>query len=127
MNVVTDIKVRDADGYVVVGTHGNGVFDAYYTGNSVPTPFTNPASSNVYPNPTTSDAYLTFIATKNINASAYIMDMMGRKVRTIFNAGFNTGTFKVKVTMDDLQAGQYLLMYYASPDAKPEIHKIIKL
>ncbi|MBK7589491.1 MAG: hypothetical protein IPI22_14770 [Bacteroidetes bacterium] len=34
--VVTDIKTRNADGYIVVGTHGNGIFDSYYFGNNKP-------------------------------------------------------------------------------------------
>lgn len=126
-NVVTDIKVRNSDGYVIVGTHGNGIFDAYYDGKQAENPKTFISSSNVYPNPTMSDFYFTFNATKNSNASAYLLDMTGRKVRTVFNTSFNTGSFKYKVNVEDLQAGQYLLLYYPNTDAKPEVHRIVKL
>jgi photosystem II stability/assembly factor-like uncharacterized protein len=126
-NVITDIKTRDVDGYVAVATHGNGAFDSYYTGLTPGTPYTYALSTEVYPNPATSFVNFTFSSIRNDIATAFIVDMMGRRVRTLFSEKFNSGTLTYRADVNGLAPGHYNLVFYTSSIDKPFVHRFIKL
>lgn len=126
-NVVMDIKTRESDGYVVVATHGNGAFESYYTGKTMPTANTIVSSSSLYPNPAYNQVNFSFTSIKDDIATAVIVDMMGRKVSTLFNAKFNPGPITYPADISTLASGNYRLLFYTSSLSKPVVHNFIKL
>ena len=128
-NIVTDIKVRQSDGYVVIGTHGGGVFDAYYTGNIPPPEPTLGSQQEVYPNPANNYINYTFTTVNNEIVQADIYDILGKKVQRIVNNSFTPGTYTIRINTSGLAAGHYFIGYYTSHDfnSKPKgTHFIIQ-
>ena len=113
-NVVTDLKIRQSDGYVVIGTHGGGVFDSYYT-NKYPAAvqtYTQP-SVFIYPNPAKDNI---IIKSKDQILSADLIDAIG-KSKKLNN---QNGTY----LLDDLTDGIYTLRIIFE-DGKTVTEKII--
>jgi photosystem II stability/assembly factor-like uncharacterized protein len=122
--VVTDIKVRHQDGYVVVGTHGNGIFDSYYTGNKEPNAFVNNGTT-LFPNP--ANEYMTYsftVGTQQI-FHAYIFDLLGRKVSCPFEGTFAPGDYSLKIETRSLTNGMYFLALFNEADKKPFVSQFI--
>lgn len=110
-NVVTDIRIRQLDGYVAIGTHGNGMFESYYFGNSQsPTQLPSPTSLQLYPNPASQQINFSFEAKNNEGIRAEITDISGRMVKLIFDDRFRTGHFTFKVDISFLNPGIYYLV-----------------
>lgn len=121
--VVTDIKVRNSDGYVVVGTHGNGIFDSYYTGNKAPSGFNN-ENATLYPNPANDFTVFNFEAKDNQNYQAYIIDYLGRKIIQAFNGTFAAGKYSIKINTSSLSNGMYFLALTTDNQKKPIVSKL---
>ena len=123
-NIVTDIRVRQSDGYVVIGTHGGGVFETYYTGFSSPLATPVHSVTHIYPNPAGSSCYFTFTASENYPASAGIYDLSGRRVKKLFDQTFRSGTFTIQADVSELPTGLYFLVYDNGQQKKPEVQKL---
>ncbi|MBK9299800.1 MAG: T9SS type A sorting domain-containing protein [Bacteroidetes bacterium] len=124
--VVTDIKTRNADGYIVVGTHGNGIFDSYYFGNNKPQAANFGNTLEIYPNPAINELNYTFTNDVAGEVHADIVDMNGRKVMTAINAYFNAGTFTVRLNVTSLASGHYFFSLY-NQDKKPKVKHFVIL
>lgn len=124
--IVTDIKTRNADGYIVAGTHGNGIFDSYYFGNTIPTTKTLGNSLDIYPNPARNDLNYTFTNAVAGDVRSEILDMNGRKVMTTINSYFNAGTFTVNISVSNLPSGHYFFALYTQ-DKKPMVKHFVIL
>ncbi len=124
-NVVTDIRVRQSDGYVVIATHGNGVFESYYTGNTPPTPFDADNAINIYPNPASSLFFLSFSNDIEQRLRADLIDVSGRKVLSISDQLYKKGTYTLKVPTDRLPNGLYFAVVYYSSTHKPYTQRVI--
>jgi hypothetical protein len=123
-NIVTDIRVRQSDGYVVIGTHGGGVFETYYTGFSSPLATPVHSVTHIYPNPAGSSCNFTFTASENYPASAGIYDLSGRRVKKLFDQTFRSGTFTIQADVSELPTGLYFLVYDNGQQKKPEVQKL---
>lgn len=126
-NVVTDIKIRQADGYVVIGTHGGGVFDSYYT-NKYPDAvisFEKPSIS-IYPNPAKDELNITFSSIKNQKSKAVIYDLSGRIVLNVFDEKqYQTTTLTKKINVSSLNNGHYFLSYSIEGNNKPNVQHFV--
>lgn len=126
-NVVTDIKIRQADGYVVIGTHGGGVFDSYYT-NKYPDAiisFEKPTLS-IYPNPAKDELNMTFSSINNQKSKAVIYDLSGRIVMNVLDEKqTQTITLSRKINVTNLQNGHYFLAYSIEGNNKPNVQHFV--
>jgi photosystem II stability/assembly factor-like uncharacterized protein len=124
--IVTDIKTRNSDGYIVVGTHGNGIFDSYYFGNQYPTAKVYGNSLEIYPNPAKDLLHYTFSNEAAGNVRAEIVDISGRKVMTAINEYFNAGSFTIPLDVSRLPSGHYFFSLY-SQNKKPLVKHFVVL
>lgn len=122
--IVTDIKTRNSDGYVVAATHGNGIFDAYYFTNKSPVSLPQSDYAEIYPNPASNHINYTFIQNEEGEVYAEIYNILGRKVKVTINEFFRKGTFTIKLNVTDLQPGHYFVALYSS-NKKPLVKHFI--
>lgn len=126
-NVIMDIKTRNSDGFVAIATHGGGAYSSFYTGQTAPADATFVSSTSLYPNPANDYFNFSFNALYDQTASAFMVDMMGRRVKSIFNEKLNSGTMKWRVDISDLAPGSYKVVFYNGSDRKPIVQDLIKL
>lgn len=124
--VVTDIKTRSSDGYVVVGTHGNGIFDSYYFGNQAPPAVVLGNTLDIYPNPAHEEINYTFTQNEAGDVYAEIVDMSGRRVMTALHSYFNAGTFTIKLNVQSLTSGHYFFSLYGN-SKRPQVKHFVVL
>ena len=114
-NVVVDmIDVRQSDGYVVVGTHGNGVYSATVT--EIPSsvraaagPPVNWELSPVYPNPFNSEATIRFTLSSPGKVRLKVVNLLGEQVATLVDGRLQAGEHRVRWSAEDCPAGAYLI------------------
>lgn len=124
-NIVTDIRVRRVDGYVVAATHGGGVFESYYTGANVPASQSIPSGLNLYPNPTKDRITFEFDAESGKTVSAEIWDVRGRRITRLFSDTYRTGKFSVQYPCGNLPAGMYFIVYNKGDQKKPVVQSFV--
>jgi hypothetical protein len=119
-NVVIDmIDVRQSDGYVVVGTHGNGVYSTYLT--ELPSgieeveihPNTFELSQN-YPNPFNSKTIINYEIPITSYVELNIYDILGQKVTTLVSERHQAGYHRVEWDADQISSGVYYYLMKAS-------------
>jgi hypothetical protein len=126
-NVVTDLKIRQADGYVVIGTHGGGVFDSYYT-NKYPAAVQTYIQPNlyIYPNPAKDELNITFKAQLNKTVKATIYDLSGKNVMTVLDEKtVQNTTLSKKINISNLPNGHYFLSFRLDENNKPNVQHFV--
>lgn len=100
--VVSQLVYRPADNKLLVGTHGNGMFEVTVTETlSTNSVVTNDLNATVYPNPVIND--LNIISDKIDNDTKYVIsDINGRTIK-------NGTVIDKKIDVRNLNAGVYLL------------------
>jgi hypothetical protein len=116
-NVVIDmIDVRQSDGFVVVGTHGNGVYSTYVTQH--PSDIEEEASSSLiasfalhpaYPNPFNVTTTIRFNLPKGGVARLKVYNVIGQEVSTLVDGHLQAGEHKVQWRADKVASGTYLI------------------
>jgi photosystem II stability/assembly factor-like uncharacterized protein len=116
-NVVIDmIDVRQSDGFVVVGTHGNGVYSTHITqhpsavgeeeeGRRIPSFALHPA----YPNPFNATTTIRFNLPKQGSASLKVYNVLGQEVATLVDGPLLAGEHKLQWSADGVASGTYLI------------------
>lgn len=115
--VVDAIDVRQSDGYVVVGTHGNGVYST-----TVTTLGTEEGSDRVtgsgllrgnHPNPARDETTIDFTVPDGVGAGPArlsLYDMKGAEVRVIVDERLTAGSYSRRVDLRAIPAGTYLCL-----------------
>ncbi|MEQ8471181.1 MAG: FlgD immunoglobulin-like domain containing protein [Marinoscillum sp.] len=96
--VITMLDYRTLDGRLVIGTHGNGVFESYITDAKLFTPIVNtPVSiaAKVYPNPFVSSTTLEYELPENGEVQIDLFDSGGKLVRNMLWAPQYAGINKI--------------------------------
>lgn len=115
-NVVIDmIDVRQSDGFVVVGTHGNGVYSTYVT--EYPSAVEEEASSPIasftlhpaYPNPFNVATTIRFSLPKGGVVKLKVYNVLGQEVETLVDEHLKAGEHQVQWTADKVSSGTYLI------------------
>lgn len=114
-NVVVDmIDVRQSDGFVVAGTHGNGVYSTYVT--EIPAGLeditTHPESFKLYPvfpNPFNSSTTIRFFLPKAGMVRVKVYNILGEEVETVIDKNLQKGENSVRWTADGLSSGTYII------------------
>jgi hypothetical protein len=68
-------------------------------------------SLQVYPNPVSSSAIISFSLEQSQNTSLRIFDMNGRLVSTLADAAFEEGDYEIVWNTSDVNAGMYFLQF----------------
>lgn len=92
--------IRSADGYVlnsnnITLTTGVSNLDAGIT------------KMSVYPNPATSNAFVSFNLKESANVTVNVTDVMGRVINTLPAQQLNAGAHKLNISADNIPAGIY--------------------
>ena len=112
-NVVVDmITTRESDGYVVVGTHGNGVFSTQVIslGAERPDPRRDLAFEEFRPNPARESTTMTFVIPPSAVGARAVMtlyDMRGRPLRTPIDEPLTEGRHIREIDLRGLPSGTY--------------------
>jgi len=118
-NAVVDvIDTRPSDGFVAIGTHGNGVYTGNITstngideGGYIPVgvaPATAKLESvNVYPNPTSGATTVSFSLAQQGKVTVTLSDELGRPVAILFNGDKVAGAHQIPFETAALASGLY--------------------
>jgi hypothetical protein len=116
-NVVIDmVDVRQSDGFVVVGTHGNGVYSTYISqhpsaveedeeGQRISSFTLHPA----YPNPFNVETTIRFNLPSQGVAKLQVYNVLGQEVATLVDGHLQAGEHQLQWTADDVASGTYLI------------------
>jgi hypothetical protein len=130
-NVVVDmVDVRQSDGFVVVGTHGNGVYTATVTEipSAVRTAAGPPVSwdlSPVYPNPFNSEATIRFTLSSAGTVNLTVFNLFGERVATLADGRLQAGEHRIRWNAGDRAAGTYLIRL--STAGRSQTRKVVLL
>jgi hypothetical protein len=113
-SVVNHITHRAADYTVAVSTHGNGCYWGSYAFpaaviENVATNY-NKNAINIYPNPMSTNSNVRLKIQDEQNYNIYVMDLLGRKLRTIAKGQFIKGEHDFSLDGNNLVNGNYLLV-----------------
>lgn len=77
-------------------------------------------SLSLYPNPTVNDqATLEFALSEATNNGAiYLTDILGKRVKEVYNGALNTSDYKFSINTSDLESGIYFLSIQAGAERK---------
>ena len=126
-NIVTDIKIRQSDGYVAVGTHGNGVFESYYN-NAQGNPATGVVqiiNASVFPTPANSMLNYAFTTGADANVELMMYNINGQHVMRKFLGLHTKGEFNYSQDVSDLPSGFYFLGLFNKDSGAGGFRKII--
>jgi len=132
-NVVIDmIDVRQSDGFVVVGTHGNGVYSTHVT--EYPSAVQEEEESRriasfalhpAYPNPFNVTTTIRFNLPKQGIAKLKVYNVLGQEVATLVDGHLQVGEHHVQWTADKVASGTYLIRL--SFESYSETQKVVLL
>ncbi|TAE88793.1 MAG: T9SS C-terminal target domain-containing protein, partial [Bacteroidetes bacterium] len=66
-------------------------------------------SFNLFPNPMSEYANATFITKQNTTLNMYLTDLLGKKVKTVWNGNIEAGNHTIVVDKANLNSGIYLI------------------
>ena len=69
---------------------------------------------NVYPNPFMNEAIIQFILSENSLVNLELLDLSGRKIKTILECNFEPGNHQLNFSAEDLSKGIYLVRFNAN-------------
>jgi len=112
--VIETLTYRANDGLLVVGTHGNGIFQTNLTSangvlSGIENVLVNNFEMNVYPNPVTNKVNVEFTLKANSQVSIQVCDELGKLVRVDKRNKYNKGNNKIQLAIDNLKSGIYFV------------------
>lgn len=117
-NVVIDmIDVRQSDGFVVVGTHGNGTYSTYITEypsaiedeEAAGSPIASFTLHPAYPNPFNATTTIRFNLPHAGITELKVYNVLGQEVTTLVDERLSAGEHQVQWTADKVASGTYLV------------------
>lgn len=133
-NVVVDmVKFREADGQLVIGTHGNGIYTTTIkvtdtggggsTGIADQTVFENSINLSVYPNPAVKISKLSFNLPESNEVKIKLLDQNGKTVRVVSKGILRAGEHNFETNIEGLTKGIYF--YHLNGDRINMVRKVI--
>ncbi len=125
-NIVVDIKVRQEDGYMAIGTHGNGVFESFYFSDENPsTGDLQVISSVLFPMPVNNTLQYSFATGGDATIELMITDMAGRFVMNKTIGLHAKGEFNYSLDVSEFLSGAYLFGIFDKNTGAGNFQKII--
>lgn len=112
--MVDDIDVRMADGFIAVGTHGNGVYSAYFDPSQSTEeqpgimPFT---VGNLYPNPANEYISTSITCANPMHFQSALITGSGRVVKRYKEISFPSGSHPLTLSCREVENGLYYLVF----------------
>jgi hypothetical protein len=117
-----------ANGFIAVGTHGNGVYSTYFN-NTVGIDRVQAAYSlqvgNIFPNPVKNDAKLEVISEKTVKLRTTVYSGTGQLVKRLPDKFLQPGKQYLSLQFGELQPGVYCLTLEAGK--KVVVKKFVKI
>jgi hypothetical protein len=112
-NVIVDmVDARSTDGFVAVGTHGNGVYSTYY---DPALGFEQRMASlqviSVYPNPAREDIWIELSSRQGQTVDIGLYDAEGRLMDILLRERIEPGSKLLQLNLKTLKAGVYYLLF----------------
>lgn len=102
----------DGDGYIFAGTDNGGVFRSSNTITSIDQTEHNVPSDYVleqnYPNPFNSQTFINFFSPRKEKIIIEVFNVIGSKVKTLFNGEVTPGEHQIAFEAEDLPSGVYI-------------------
>jgi hypothetical protein len=128
-NVIIDmIDTRPTDGFIAIGTHGNGVYSTYF----------NPSAGigeskgdlsflvgNVFPDPVTDAAQVEIVAERPALLRTNVYSASGKRIKTLEERSIRSGRQIIPLRLDELPAGVYFLAFETGGNTV--VRKIVKV
>lgn len=111
--LVDDIDVRMTDGFVAIGTHGNGVYSALFdpaAGISNQNGSSPVSGLRVLPNPVTDQAIAEVMHHGSGVMNLILYNQTGEKVRSWSETAFQPGRRTIRLSLSSLSPGTYYLI-----------------
>ncbi len=126
-NIVTDIKIRQSDGYVAVGTHGNGVFESYYNNDqgNPPTGAVQVVSSLLFPSPADDILNFSFSTSADANVEIRMYNINGQHTMRKSLGLHTKGTFNYSENVSHLPSGFYFFGLFNQESGAGGYRKIL--
>jgi hypothetical protein len=110
--IVDDIDARQTDGFIAIGTHGNGVYSAYFDPSASIDEL--PGSDafrvgNIFPNPVQDIARVEITSTKSVQLKIALYSNAGMLVKTYPDKAIYGGNQLLSLPLGELPAGVYYL------------------
>jgi len=127
--VIETLTYRAIDGLLVVGTHGNGIFQTNLTSandllSGVESLKVKNLEMNIYPNPVTHSVNVEFTLKINSQVNLHLYDELGKLVKRIKKDNYKIGKNKFQLEIGDLKSGIYFVSL--NVDDKVFTRQIIK-
>ena len=128
-NVMVDmIDARQTDGFIAIGTHGNGVYSAFYDPSAGIDEYIDNQSlivGNIFPNPVQNEAKLEIIAEKNVNLQTIVYSSEGNLVKKLATKTLYPGKQYLSLQLAELTMGVYYVTLKAGKNRV--VRKVIKI
>jgi hypothetical protein len=128
-NMMVDmIDARQTDGFIAIGTHGNGVYSAFYDRSAGIDEYMDNQSlivGNIFPNPVQNEAKLEIIAEKNVNLQTTVYSSEGNLVKKLATKTLYPGKQYLILQLAELTQGVYYVTLKAGK--KMVVRKLIKM
>ena len=112
--VIETLTYRANDGLLVVGTHGNGIFQTNLTSandllSGVESLLVKNLEMNIYPNPVTHAVNVEFTLKTNSQVNLQLYDELGKLVKRVKKDNYSIGNNKIQLEMGNLKSGIYFV------------------
>jgi hypothetical protein len=127
--VIETLTYRAIDGLLVVGTHGNGIFQTNLTSandllSGEESLLVKNLEMNIFPNPVTHAVNVEFTLKTNNQVNLQLYDELGKLVKRIKKGNYTIGNNKIQLEMGNLKSGIYFITL--SIDEEQFTQQIIK-
>ncbi|MBN1200194.1 MAG: T9SS type A sorting domain-containing protein [Bacteroidales bacterium] len=117
--IIDMIDARQSDGFIAVGTHGNGVYSTWYdpsAGMDEPGSVTSFQVGNPYPNPASGLLTLQIITLEAQPLLINLITLGGNRIATLFDGSVVSGKSLIDLNINGFANGTYLLDLVSGDD-----------
>jgi photosystem II stability/assembly factor-like uncharacterized protein len=115
--IIDMIDARQADGFVAVATHGNGVYSAYYTTSSVAENLQNKTPLQIgepFPNPAKDHCQVEISSRQRMMLEVKLYDISGNAMGSLFRDEIVPGKGTYEFNLGNPDPGVYLMYFVTS-------------
>ncbi|MFH0761047.1 MAG: T9SS type A sorting domain-containing protein [Bacteroidota bacterium] len=127
-NVIVDmIDARQTDGFIAIGTHGNGVYSTYFNyteGIDKESAAHSLQVGNIYPNPVNNEAELELVTEQTVKQRTTIYSSTGKLIKRLPDKTLQPGKQYLSLQFGELTPGVYYLTIEAG--RKVIVRKFVK-
>jgi hypothetical protein len=122
------IDARQTDGFVAIGTHGNGVYSAYYTppaGIEESQHYKSLQVGNVFPDPVQNEVQVEVIAKEIQHLNVKLYSATGKLLQVVENKTIQHGKQYLQLQFHYLSSGVYYLVFQSGKESI--LRKFVKI